>query len=136
MKGPAAHMGKRIEWLRRAKQMTPEQLAEHLGVTPGFISQLESGKRRTSYDHVYKICRLFDISADELLFGVGSLTEGHAFNGYLSSLPETELNFVIKAAKITFDYSFSEPEYATLADALTLQAKELAQQKENQPKFN
>lgn len=49
-------IGQRIQRLRRQRGMTQEQLAEKLGVTVGYISQLERGVTKISLDTLGRIC--------------------------------------------------------------------------------
>jgi len=47
--------------------LTTQQLAERLGVTRQYISLLENGKRKPSFDVAKSLKKVFDIAADELL---------------------------------------------------------------------
>ena len=47
--------------------LTTQQLAERLGVTRQYISLLENGKRKPSFDVAKALKKIFDIAADELL---------------------------------------------------------------------
>lgn len=61
------NIGTTIKKVRRQKDMTQEQLAEHLNVSVSAISQWESGKTMPDLSLIPAICNLFGISADELL---------------------------------------------------------------------
>lgn len=62
-------LGERIKFWRQQKNLTQEQLAEKVGVTPGFISLIEIGKRRVSLESLLSICTELEITLNELLVG-------------------------------------------------------------------
>lgn len=86
-------IGQRIQRLRRQRGITQEQLAEKLGVTVGYISQLERGVTKISLDTLGRICAALrgDMAAilsgaspeqasyrqDELMQKYARLTPGH-----------------------------------------------------------
>ena len=49
-------IGQRIQRLRKQRGRTQEQLAEELGVTVGYISQLERGVTKINLDTLGRIC--------------------------------------------------------------------------------
>ena len=59
--------GKRIKALRRNKDMTQEQLAEMLSVSPQAVSRWETDTAMPDISLIPAICNLFDTSADHLL---------------------------------------------------------------------
>ena len=62
-------LGERIKFWRQQRNLTQEQLAEIVGVTPGFISLIEIGKRRVSLESLLSICKELEITLNELLVG-------------------------------------------------------------------
>ena len=62
-------LGERIKFWRQQRNLTQEQLAEKVGVTPGFISLIEIGKRRVSLESLLSICTELEITLNELLVG-------------------------------------------------------------------
>lgn len=62
-------IGLRIKAARRTAGLTQEALAESIGATPQYLSDLERGKVGTSITTLIKICIYTDASADYLLFG-------------------------------------------------------------------
>jgi transcriptional regulator with XRE-family HTH domain len=60
--------GEKLRTLRRQRHMTLKELAAELGhVAHGYISEIESGKKKPTVDFVLSVARLFDVSTDELL---------------------------------------------------------------------
>lgn len=62
--------GKRIQQLRKERELTQEQLAEKLNVSQNTIAKIESGLRRPSIDFLLEISEFFKVSTNYLVFGV------------------------------------------------------------------
>ena len=62
--------GKRIQQLRKERELTQEQLAEKLNVSQNTIAKIESGLRRPSIDFLIEISEFFNVSTNYLVFGV------------------------------------------------------------------
>jgi len=60
--------GEKLRYLRKQRGMTIVQTAEALGYSSNsYISELETGKKKPTADLVFKVARLFNVSADRLL---------------------------------------------------------------------
>ncbi len=60
--------GEKLHTLRTSKHMTLKELALALGhVSHGYISEIESGKKRPTGEFVLKVARYFDVTTDQLL---------------------------------------------------------------------
>ena len=66
--------GARIRELRIAKNFTQDDLAEHMNVSRGFISLIESGKKGCSVDVLIVLSALFGVSIDHLVLGTITYT--------------------------------------------------------------
>lgn len=62
-------IGANIQAERERAGYTQERLAEILGFSPNHISAMERGVSAISLDALRKICSLFGISADVIVFG-------------------------------------------------------------------
>lgn len=62
-------IGANIQTAREQAGYTQERLAELLELSPNHISAIERGVSAISLDALKKICALFGISADVILFG-------------------------------------------------------------------
>ena len=60
-------IGSNIKKLRRERDITQEQLAEILGLTPSAISQWETDRVMPDITYLPKLAHLFNVSADEIL---------------------------------------------------------------------
>jgi transcriptional regulator with XRE-family HTH domain len=60
--------GEKVRKLRLQRHMTLKDLALTLGLTAhGYISEIESGKKRPTVDFVLSVARFFDVTTDALL---------------------------------------------------------------------
>ena len=66
--------GARIRELRIAKNLTQDELAEHMNFSNGYISFIESGKRGCSVDVLIALSNLFGVSIDYLVLGTVTFT--------------------------------------------------------------
>lgn len=64
-------LGSRIAELRRKKNMTQEDLANALGVTPQAVSKWENDLSCPDITLLPQLARLFDVTTDELLGNIG-----------------------------------------------------------------
>lgn len=62
-------IGLRIKENRMLKKITQEELAELIEISPGFMSLIETGRKRPSLDTLLAICRVLEITLNELLTG-------------------------------------------------------------------
>ena len=64
---PKIYFNTNLEYLRKQKNMTQEELAKKLGVTEGVIAHWEHGRRQPRMEMVGKISAYFNVGS-ELLF--------------------------------------------------------------------
>lgn len=57
----------RLEFLRKQKKYTHQDMADKLGITRQAYSNYENGKREPDYDTLEKIADLFGVNVDYLL---------------------------------------------------------------------
>ena len=62
-------LGKRIALLRKEKNLTQEELASHMGVSPQAVSKWENDQTCPDISALPKLARLLGVSVDELLEG-------------------------------------------------------------------
>lgn len=62
-------MGRRVRSRREAKNMSRENLAEKLGVSPQFVADIEYGNKGVSINNLYLLCQILNVTADYLLAG-------------------------------------------------------------------
>lgn len=59
-------LGKMIKRKRKARNLTQEDLATHVGVTGKYIQYLESAKRKPAIRTLYRIARVLGVKVQEL----------------------------------------------------------------------
>ena len=57
----------RVKKLRKAHGEQQKELAEAIGATQATISDIENGRRTTSFENLASICTHYNVSADYLL---------------------------------------------------------------------
>ncbi len=57
----------RVKKLRKANGEQQKDLAEAIGATQATISDIENGRKATSFDRLAEICKHYNVSADYLL---------------------------------------------------------------------
>lgn len=55
-----------FHYTRKNKNISLEQLAKHLSISKSYLSLIEKGHRRLSYDLACKIAKFFETTPDEL----------------------------------------------------------------------
>lgn len=68
-------IGKRIQDLRKSKNLTQEQLAEQLNISTVHLAKIETGKRGCSLDILVDFATFFGASLDYLVLGKVSDSE-------------------------------------------------------------
>lgn len=63
------HTGRRIKDLRIKKRLTQALLCDKVGISKGFLSDVENGKRDISAKNLLKIAQVLKVSVDYLLTG-------------------------------------------------------------------
>lgn len=56
-----------LKTLRKARNMSQADIADQLGIRPAAVSKYETGRVPLAEDSIEKICRILNVSADELL---------------------------------------------------------------------
>lgn len=62
-------MGRRIRVIRERKDITREELAEKMGISAAFISDVEYGNKGMSIKNLYLLSQLLGVTAEYLLGG-------------------------------------------------------------------
>ncbi len=57
----------RVRKLRKSRGEQQKDLAEAIGATQATVSDIENGRRATSFDKLAAICQHYNVSADYLL---------------------------------------------------------------------
>ena len=60
-------IGSNMRYERKKRNLTIEELAEMIGMAPGFLGLVERGQRGTSIKNLVKVADIFSISLDQLI---------------------------------------------------------------------
>lgn len=60
-------LGEQIKLWRQKREFTQERLAEMVELSPGFISLIETGKKKMSLKTLLLICEALDVRPNDLL---------------------------------------------------------------------
>lgn len=96
-------IGEKIKNKRIEKKMTQEALAEKSELSVGYISNVETAKKKVSLNAIIKICNALEISLNTLLFGnqvvcpSNELT--YEFNNLIQDCSRYEKQLIFEAAK-------------------------------------
>jgi transcriptional regulator with XRE-family HTH domain len=70
-------VGDRIREIRETKKLTQDQLGEKAGISKGFLSEIENGKRNVSSEYLLRIANALCASVDYLLRGTTDAVGGN-----------------------------------------------------------
>lgn len=66
--GSRGSMYKKLKYLRMKNQYTTKAMAEKLGISKPFYSQLENQNRRLSYEMAIRISQIFKLKPDDIFY--------------------------------------------------------------------
>lgn len=89
-------MGLRIRDCRKRENLTQEQLAEIMDVTPQMISNAENGTKGVRPENIVKFSRALDVSCDYLLTGKGGVSDFETIVEYSDNIGRDNMDSVIK----------------------------------------
>ena len=82
--------GEKIYECRKKAGMTQEELAEELGVSRQSVSKWEADAAFPETEKILVLCKLFNVSADELLFGTEHITTEHIASEEVQNAEEND----------------------------------------------
>ena len=62
-------IGNKIYQLRRSINMTQQELADKIGISVTFLSEIENGRKSMSVDTLFKLSKGLQVSLDTIVFG-------------------------------------------------------------------
>lgn len=107
-----ASIGMHIKKARQRSDLTQEQLAELVEVTPQYLSDLERGVVGTSIATLMKLCRKLNVTSDYLLFGTGTDRNSDmvVLVERLQYMPKYKADLIEKGLNLLLDAIEVEPE--------------------------
>ncbi|RTQ91913.1 helix-turn-helix domain-containing protein [Lysinibacillus telephonicus] len=95
-------MGERIRKLRKLHGLSQDKLAELIEKTKSNVSGYENDKFEPSAQTIIALCKVFNISADSLLFGADEVVLKIEQSEYISIIKD-EIELVKKIKKLNYD---------------------------------
>ncbi len=89
-------MGLRIRSCRKREQLSQEQLAEIMNVTPQMISNAENGTKGIRPENIIKFSQALNISCDYILTGKGGQSDFDSIIKYSEILGSENIDTMIK----------------------------------------
>lgn len=71
-------IGKKLQTIRKSNGYTQEQLAEQIGVSVRYVSDVEQDRAKPSYEVLIKICNIFKISLNQVFSEYLTVTENRS----------------------------------------------------------
>lgn len=137
------NIGTRISTQRKKLGLSQEQLAEKLNVSRQTVSKWENNTHNPELDKCMELCRLFQISLDELLLGEQIKNTGlsdEQFNQLLQEIKPTETKsrkwlkiglsccLILILGKLLHDNNYLNQEISKLTDSMIYLADEMSHQ--------
>ncbi len=76
-------LSERLRAIRFSLRLTQAEMADQLGVSNSFLSEIEKGKTKPGYEFLFNIYDIFDVSLNYLLKGKGDMFCGSGTGEYV-----------------------------------------------------
>ncbi|WPO79718.1 helix-turn-helix transcriptional regulator [Flavobacterium sp. KACC 22761] len=94
-------VGDNLKMLRKSKNMSQEEVADHLKISQSAYARMERGESTSWTIHFNKICEVFKITPEELVRkGVGD----SAYEGWINNERQTDMAMLRVYRKIIQQY--------------------------------
>ncbi len=89
-------IGERIKSAREKRKLTQEQLAEHIEVSPQYVSDLERGVVGISIPTLKRLCVTLGVSSDQILFDGQGQTYASAIARKCAGLSDRQFQLLME----------------------------------------
>ncbi|GKX30348.1 transcriptional regulator [Vallitalea longa] len=99
-------IGKRIKESRKSVNMTQEKVSEILGVSPEYVSRIETGAAKLNLEMLVKMSDILDLSPAYLLTGINTKSSDYLnpeITALLRECPPEKINAITEMIKIIVD---------------------------------
>ena len=87
-------IGEQVKYAREQAKLTQEQLAEHIEVSPQYISDLERGVVGISIPTLKRLCETLHIKSDQILFSEKPENDISAITEKFKQLPKEQFDIL------------------------------------------
>jgi len=90
-------MGQRIAKRRKVLNLTQEEVAEMVGITPSHVRNIERAYTKCSIETMFKICQALEVTPDHLFIGAVKPVDENQMASVIASLKlcnERQINFI------------------------------------------
>ena len=94
--------GQAIKAARKAKGISRNQLADKMNIAPRYIASIENSGQHPSFQILYELVTLLDISVDQIIFPhkeTDKSTQRRQLDGMLDDMNSGELTIMTATAK-------------------------------------
>ena len=102
-------LGKRIREERLRLNLTPEKLAEDIGISTSYLGQIERGERSVTLDKLIPLANRLGVTVDFLLadymVSVGDDMSLNSLNQLLQGKTVAEKELAVNMVKLLFSYT-------------------------------
>lgn len=103
------NLAENLKKIRKENNLSQEQLAEKLSISRQSVSKWESGQAYPEMDKVLQLCKLFNVSVDDLLNqDVSELNNSKAVKTNINKFIEDFLNYITKVIDLFSNLTFKE----------------------------
>ena len=93
MKSPDHQLGYKLKTAREEKKLTQEHLAEMIGISAGYLAEIENKRTIPSFSVLCSICRILNVSIDDIIFHTDS-DYARSIQRLLSQCNEKQLHVI------------------------------------------
>lgn len=103
------NLAENLKKIRKENNLSQEQLAEKLSISRQSVSKWESGQAYPEMDKVLQLCKLFNVSVDDLLNqDVSELNNSKVVKTNINKFIEDFLNYITKVIDLFSNLTFKE----------------------------
>jgi transcriptional regulator with XRE-family HTH domain len=114
-------IGQRIKEQRVKRKMTQEELAERANVTSGYISLVETARKKISLETLLEVCIALNITLNELLTG-NQIPLASDYNAdyaeIIESCNEYERKLIYEITKATSEVIINNRKYISVTEEM------------------
>ncbi|RLD17041.1 MAG: XRE family transcriptional regulator [Caldiserica bacterium] len=97
-------LGKRIREERKRLNLTQEELAERVGISPKFLSDIERNRKKASLQTFFKLSQILKLNIENISAKTEKKKYSSKFSWILDNLSQEECEILLKIIKLIQKY--------------------------------